>query len=41
VALSRARSLDGLALARTIRPSDIIFDERSLGYRRIFEALAG
>jgi ATP-dependent exoDNAse (exonuclease V) alpha subunit len=41
VALSRARSLDGLALARTIRASDIIFDERSLGYRRIFEALAG
>ena len=41
VALSRARSLDGLALARNIRASDIIFDERSLGYRRIFEALAG
>jgi len=40
VALSRARSLDGLALARHIRPSDIIFDERALGYRRIFEALA-
>jgi len=40
VALSRARSLDGLALARHIRQSDIIFDERALGYRRIFEALA-
>jgi ATP-dependent exoDNAse (exonuclease V) alpha subunit len=40
VALSRARSLDGLALARPIRRSDIIFDEQALGYRRIFEALA-
>jgi ATP-dependent exoDNAse (exonuclease V) alpha subunit len=41
VALSRARSLDGMALARHIRASDIIFDERALGYRRLFEALAG
>ncbi|NJM34420.1 MAG: AAA family ATPase [Rhodomicrobium sp.] len=39
VALSRARSLDGLALARHIRPSDIIFDEQALGYRRVFEAI--
>ncbi len=40
VALSRARSLEGLALARNIRQSDIIFDERALGYRRMFEYLA-
>ena len=39
VALSRARSLEGMALARNIRQSDIIFDERALGYRRIFETL--
>ncbi len=39
VALSRARSLDGLAMARNIRQSDIIFDERALDYRRIFEIL--
>ncbi len=40
VALSRARSLEGMALARNIRQSDIIFDERALGYRRLFEKLA-
>lgn len=40
VALSRARSLDGLALARQIRRSDIIFDEQALGYRSMFERLA-
>ncbi len=39
VALSRARSLDGLALARNIRPSDIIFDENALGYRSVFDRL--
>lgn len=33
VALSRCRSLQGLALARPIARSDIIFDKRSLGYR--------
>jgi hypothetical protein len=33
VALSRCRSLQGLALARPIMRSDIIFDERALGYR--------
>jgi len=38
VALSRARSLEGLALARNIRQSDIIFDENALGYRRLFES---
>lgn len=36
VALSRARSLEGLALARPIRQSDIIFDEQALGYRSVF-----
>ena len=40
VALSRARSLEGLALARQIRRSDIIFDEQALGYRSMFERLA-
>ncbi len=40
VALSRARSLDGLALARPIRQSDVIFDQQVLGYRTMFERLA-
>jgi ATP-dependent DNA helicase PIF1 len=33
VALSRCRSLQGLALARPMMRSDIVFDERALGYR--------
>lgn len=33
VALSRCRSLKGLSLARPILRSDIVFDERALGYR--------
>lgn len=33
VALSRCRSLQGLALARPMTRSDIVFDERALGYR--------
>jgi ATP-dependent DNA helicase PIF1 len=33
VALSRCRSLEGLALARPILRSDIVFDARALGYR--------
>lgn len=41
VALSRCRSLDGLALARPISRSDVIFDERALGYRSLFPALPG
>jgi ATP-dependent DNA helicase PIF1 len=39
VALSRCRALDGLALARPLRPSDILFDPAAMGYRRMFEAL--
>jgi ATP-dependent DNA helicase PIF1 len=39
VALSRARSLDGLALARPLSRSDVIFDERALGYRNLFPAI--
>jgi ATP-dependent DNA helicase PIF1 len=40
VALSRCRSLEGLALARSLRGADILFDTSVLGYRRAFEALA-
>ena len=40
VALSRCRSLAGLALARPLRADDILFDTSVLGYRRLFEALA-
>ncbi len=39
VALSRARSLEGLALARPLRRSDIVFDEAALRYRQLFTAL--
>jgi ATP-dependent DNA helicase PIF1 len=39
VALSRCRSLDGLALARSFRPSDVRFDRSVLGYRDLFPAL--
>jgi ATP-dependent exoDNAse (exonuclease V) alpha subunit len=39
VALSRCRTLEGLALARPLRPSDILFDPAVLGYRRLFEHL--
>ena len=39
VALSRARSLQGLALARQIRHSDIIFDEDAVRYRQLFAPL--
>jgi hypothetical protein len=41
VALSRCRSLDGLALARPISRSDIVFDQRALGYRSLFPTIAG
>jgi len=39
VALSRCRSLAGLALARPLRAEDILFDTSVLGYRRMFDAL--
>jgi ATP-dependent DNA helicase PIF1 len=39
VALSRCRTLDGLALARPLKPSDIMFDSAAMGYRRMFDAL--
>ena len=39
VALSRCRTLDGLALARPLRPADILFDQAATGYRRTFCAL--
>ena len=40
VALSRCRTLDGLALARPLRPSDILFDRSAMGYRDKFARLA-
>ena len=39
VALSRCRSLDGLALARPLRPLDILFDPSVMGYRDVFTSL--
>ncbi|HEY5828007.1 MAG: ATP-dependent RecD-like DNA helicase [Hyphomicrobiaceae bacterium] len=39
VALSRCRTLEGLALKRPLRPSDILFDRAAMDYRRTFEAL--
>ena len=39
VALSRCRTLEGLALARPLKPSDILFDPAAMGYRRAFEQL--
>jgi ATP-dependent DNA helicase PIF1 len=39
VALSRCRSLEGLALARPLRPSDILFDRSATGYRDTFARL--
>lgn len=39
VALSRVRTLEGLAMARPLRRSDIIFDRAVTGYREVFEAL--
>lgn len=41
VALSRCRSLEGLALARPLRQSDILFDPRAAAYQRLFPALTG
>jgi ATP-dependent DNA helicase PIF1 len=39
VALSRCRSLEGLALARPLRPSDILFDRSAMGYRENFYSI--
>lgn len=39
VALSRCRTLEGLALARPLRQSDLNFDISATDYRRIFERL--
>jgi ATP-dependent DNA helicase PIF1 len=39
VALSRCRTLEGLALARPLRPSDIVFDRAAMGYRDVFSRL--
>ena len=40
VALSRCRSLEGLALARPLRPADILFDRSAMGYRDKFPRLS-
>lgn len=39
VALSRCRSLEGLALARPLKPSDVLFDATAMGYRDLFPRL--
>jgi ATP-dependent exoDNAse (exonuclease V) alpha subunit len=39
VALSRCRSIEGLALARPLRPSDILFDRSAMAYRDRFAHL--
>lgn len=39
VALSRCRSLEGLALARPLTPTDVRFDPAALGYRDVFPRL--
>ncbi len=39
VALSRCRSMEGLALARPLRPTDILFDRSAMGYRDRFPHL--
>ena len=39
VALARCSSLEGLALARPLRPSDILFDPGAMGYRDVFARL--
>ena len=40
VALSRCRTMEGLALARPLKPHDILFDRSALGYRDRFHAIA-
>ena len=39
VALSRCRTLEGLALARPLKPHDVLFDRAAMGYRDVFPAL--
>jgi ATP-dependent DNA helicase PIF1 len=39
VALSRCRTLDGLTLARALKPSDIMFDPAAMGYRDFFNPI--
>lgn len=39
VALSRCRSIDGLALARPLTIRDVLFDPRATGYRSVFTSL--
>jgi ATP-dependent DNA helicase PIF1 len=39
VALSRCRTLEGLALARPLKPQDILFDRAAMGYRDVFTTL--
>lgn len=39
VALSRCRTMEGLAFARPLRPSDILFDRAAMGYRQVFDSL--
>lgn len=39
VALSRCRTLEGLALARPLYPRDILFDPAAMGYQRTFDRL--
>jgi ATP-dependent exoDNAse (exonuclease V) alpha subunit len=40
VALSRCRTLEGLALARPLRQSDLQFDRTATDYRRLFDPLS-
>ena len=37
--LSRCRTLEGLSLARPLRPQDVLFDKAVLGYRDRFPSL--
>lgn len=39
VALSRCRTLEGLALKRPLTPRDVLFDRAAMGYRDLFAAL--
>ncbi len=40
VALSRCRTLEGLALARPLRQTDVKFDVTATAYRQLFDTLA-